>query len=294
MPMAQTWGWRRAFSSIVPSSSDSVAKPDAGAESEFDNEYLEEILAAMPTDFSAKGLQEKGVQYDRVPLQNSEGATDIYVRKKAPFVRRERTSYGIRKDSNMKKYRKILHDSQFILVFQHFMGSEHFELWRAKVNSLDPSMRVHVHFKNAQFRYILANDKEGELDTMQGLFKGPVSIVVGTNAERTIENIKSVMECKGDLVWLGGKVENSMITHEQLKDLSTAGSEDQIRSQIIDILLGAPRQLIRVLKNPTDNVIKVLNFKANPEPAEEGDAELVPDAAAAAAAPAAPAAGAEV
>lgn len=253
----------RAFSS---SSSPAV---NTGEESDFDNEFLEDVLEAIPTDWSTTGLVKKNVEWGKFdpPSKWATEAPKVDIPSKKPATH-TKTTHNPRKLFQWNKYTQIVNDAHFILVLTHYMNPEAFDLWQQKVKEVAPDIVISSNFKNAMLRTMLNADPD--LKGMTPLFRDKVVMITGTHRDQIIQDMHAAMKVKGELLWLGGSVQKTVLDHAKIKQLSMAGSEDAIRAQIIGILLGAPRNLVRVLKYPTDTVVKVLNFKATPE---EGEGE---------------------
>lgn len=254
-----------------------------GYESEFDNEFVEDVMAALPKDWTPASLAKNNwVRGTNTNTDWSKAEVFFPVKKTATHTR---SSYTARKTYLRTQYDEVISNSQFMLVFTHYLTVKDFEVWKSKVAAKGGSLRVMCHFKNALIRVCLKED-EG-LAPLQSLFKDKVAFVVGSDPETVIQDIAKVMSVKplkgqGELLWLGAAVQKTVVDHEQLDALTKAGSEASIRAQIIGILMGAPRNLVRTLKYPTDNLVKVLDFKAGPkeeEAPEEGEAAAPVEAA---------------
>lgn len=264
----------RGFSSSSPAVNN-------GEESEFDNDFLEDVMGALPTDYSTQGLIDQNVEWgagvgtepplewvDSPPVPMLGGVNGV--KKGATHTK---TKYPPRAMYQWNKFRTLFKEAQVLLVLTHYMEPADFDRWRQKVLSFSPDLRISTGFKNAQMKAILKGTEDlAHLAPLASLFTDQVILVSTDNKERVIQDLEAAMKVKGDLLWMGGAVQGTVLDHEKLKTLSKAGSEEQIRAQIIGILMGAPRNLIRVLKYPTDGVVKVLNFKATEEGGEGGEA----------------------
>lgn len=238
---------------------------------DFDNEFLEDVMEALPKGWSEEQLLKQNYEWSRQGPESdwveNPPLIEHYRKKKHVATR---TSFPSQKVLLRQKYQNIVKKSTFMLVFSHYMNVTEFAMWRENLLKSSDTIEVHGYFKNALYRSILKDDEN--LSSMHNLFRDQIGFVSGIDSSTTVQDIAKAMKSKGDLMWMGGMVQNQVVDHTQMEMLSKSESEDAIRGQIIGILMGAPRNLVRVIKNPLDNLVKVMNFKAGP-PAEEAEGE---------------------
>merc|ERR1719296_692699 len=126
----------------------------------------------------------------------------------------------------MNEYRETFEKASFVIVFQHFLPLAEYNNWKKKMRKACPGITIKSHFKNKMIR-VLLKEEFPNYEHMSGLFTGPVGIITGNNPETIVEDLTNVLSTQPPktftpILWMGGGVEDGVVSHEDLKRLAGA------------------------------------------------------------------------
>lgn len=184
------------------------------------------------------------------------------IKRKTLFCKKKPgTTYDTESTYKIAKISKIISSSTFVICFQHSMTVSEMQVFKQSVTKESANRCVVMPvIKNSFCRIALQNVHDGKYKGMQDLFRGPTAIIAGTNLDHMLGDIKMLLGQEKNLFFLGGLVNGAIVDHIQLKSLGTITSELDLRSSLIGLLLQPPRNLIRSIQSPLNNLVKVLSF----------------------------------
>jgi large subunit ribosomal protein L10 len=164
-----------------------------------------------------------------------------------------------RKEDLIAHYTEILQNSEgFIVTEYRGMQMPGFNDIRSELRKANAS---YVVTKNRLFK--IALNSLG-LPIPDDLLTGPVAVSI---AHADLPNmVKALLAKQKDherLILKGGVVGNSIFGEKDLKTLSELPTMDQIRAQLVGILVQPMQGLVTVLNAPPQNLVSVLDAGAN-------------------------------
>ena len=114
--------------------------------------------------------------------------------------------------------------------------------------------------KNKLVKLALKNTKFEHLD---GLFSGPTAIGSSEDAIAPAKVLFNFTEETEKIKIIGGGIENISLTVDEINNLASLPSLDEIRSKLIGLLLAGPTKLVRIIKEPSSRMARILATKNN-------------------------------
>ena len=62
---------------------------------------------------------------------------------------------------------------------------------------------------------------------------------------------------------IGGGVETKSLSVEEITNLASLPSLDEVRSKLIGLLMAGPAKLVRTMKEPSSRLVRILSTKNN-------------------------------
>ena len=112
--------------------------------------------------------------------------------------------------------------------------------------------------KNKIVKLALKNTKFEHLDI---LFVGPTAVGSSEDAIAPAKVLVNFAKETDKIKIIGGGVETKSLSVEEIKNLASLPSLDEVRSKIIGLLLAGPTKLVRTIKEPPSRLARVLATK---------------------------------
>ncbi|PCJ20080.1 MAG: 50S ribosomal protein L10 [Candidatus Cloacimonadota bacterium] len=160
------------------------------------------------------------------------------------------------KSKQIKDFEELYKSSQLLVMAENkgLDAQETFEL-RSKIHQTGGTLRV---FKNTLAKKAMGEDVNEDLET--GL-KGPNMFLFG--GEDFVDDLKGLMDFSTThsekLVVKCGTLDGEYVDAAKLKVLSTLPTKDQLRAQVLNVMLSPITGFVRVLNGTTSNFVNVIN-----------------------------------
>jgi large subunit ribosomal protein L10 len=173
-----------------------------------------------------------------------------------------------RKEQLVAQYSELLAQSRAIILTEYSgLNVKQMQALRAKVRQVDGAYYV---TKNTLLKLALAEHGRalpdeflaGQLATGFALNEVPSLAKALTDFAKEVEDLQIV----------GGLLEGKLLTAEQVKDLASLPSLDELRAQIIGMIQGPARNLVGVVAGGVRQVVNVLDAYAKLEDGAEAAA----------------------
>jgi len=103
---------------------------------------------------------------------------------------------------------------------------------------------------------------EKATEQVQALLKGPTAIAFGFNdAVSVAKTVQAFAKDHDKLVIKGGVFEGEILTASAVERLATMPGRDQLRAQLLALLMTPATQLVRVLSAPSRGMVQVLDAR---------------------------------
>ena len=160
------------------------------------------------------------------------------------------------KEELVESLHKTFLNSQSVIV-THMYG-----LTVAETTNLRSNMRVaNCKFKvtkNKLVKLALKNTKFEYLDT---LFTGPTAIGSSEDAIAPAKVLVNFTKESDKIKIIGGGFETKSLSVDEITNLASLPSLDEVRSKVIGLLMAPPTKLLRTIKEPPSRVARILATK---------------------------------
>ena len=149
-------------------------------------------------------------------------------------------------------------NSQSIIV-THINGLTVSETTDLRSNMRESNCKFKVT-KNKMVKLALKNTKFEHLDH---LFSGPTAI---GSSEDAIAPAKILVKFSNDsdkIKIIGGGVETKSLSVDEINNLASLPSLDEVRSKLVGLLMASPTKLVRTIKEPSSRVARIMATKNN-------------------------------
>lgn len=166
-----------------------------------------------------------------------------------------RAEFPLRKVWLTQQYKKLFEESEFIALCQ--TNSAKLAVDSFKTSVVGKSLRtlevhnrlMHVSLTGTPFASILP------------LFTGPTTVIycpkkVDSNLLKNLKELLSV-PTPSNFMWMGAWFQNSAINSDDMNKLSKLESIESLGGELLALLKAPSASLVRTLKFPTDNLVKV-------------------------------------
>ena len=153
---------------------------------------------------------------------------------------------------------KIFLDSQSIIV-THINGLTVSETTNLRSNMRDANCKFKVT-KNKIVKLALKNTNFEHLDS---LFTGPTAIGTSEDAIAAAKVLFNFTKKTEKIRIIGGGVEKKSLTVDEITNLASLPSLDEVRSMFIGLLMAGPTKLVRIIKEPPSRIARILLTKNN-------------------------------
>ena len=160
------------------------------------------------------------------------------------------------KEELVESLHKTFLNSQSIIV-THINGLTVSETTNLRSNMRESNCKFKVT-KNKIVKLALKNTKFEHLDI---LFVGPTAVGSSEDAIAPAKVLVNFAKETDKIKVIGGGVETKSLSVEEIKNLASLPSLDEVRSKIIGLLLAGPTKLVRTIKEPPSRLARVLATK---------------------------------
>ncbi len=114
--------------------------------------------------------------------------------------------------------------------------------------------------KNKIVKLALKNTKFEHLDS---LFTGPTAIGSSEDAIAPAKVLVDFSKETEKIKIIGGGFETKSLSVDEINNLASLPSLDEVRSKLIGLLMAGPTKLIRTIKEPSSRMARILATKNN-------------------------------
>ena len=151
---------------------------------------------------------------------------------------------------------KTFLDSQSVIV-THING-----LTVAESTNLRANMRnANCKFKVTKNRIVKLALKKTNFEHLDELFSGPTAIGSSEDALAPAKILVGFTKESKKIKIIGGGIDSKSLSIEEINNLATLPSLDEIRSKMIGLLMAGPAKLVRTIKEPSSRVARILATK---------------------------------
>ena len=153
---------------------------------------------------------------------------------------------------------KTFLDAQSIIV-THINGLTVSETTNLRSNMRDANCKFKVT-KNKIVKLALKNTNFEHLDS---LFTGPTAIGSSKDAIAPAKVLFNFTKKTEKIKIIGGGVEKKSLTLDEITNLASLPSLDEVRSKFIGLLMAGPTKLVRTINEPPSRIARILATKNN-------------------------------
>ena len=153
---------------------------------------------------------------------------------------------------------KTFLDAQSIIV-THMNGLTVSETTNLRSNMRDANCSFKVT-KNKIVKLALKNTNFEHLDS---LFTGPTAIGSSKDAIAPAKVLFNFTKKTEKIKIIGGGVEKKSLTLDEITNLASLPSLDEVRSKFIGLLMAGPTKLVRTINEPPSRIARILATKNN-------------------------------
>ena len=114
--------------------------------------------------------------------------------------------------------------------------------------------------KNKIVKLALKNTKFEHLDS---LFTGPTAIGSSEDAIAPAKVLVNFTKESEKIKIIGGGFETKSLSVDEITNLASLPSLDELRSKLIGLLMAGPTKLVRTIKEPPSRMARILSTKNN-------------------------------
>ena len=116
-------------------------------------------------------------------------------------------------------------------------------------------------FKVTKNKIVKLALKNTNFEHLDGLFTGPTAIGSSEDAIAPAKVLYNFTKESEKIKIIGGGVEKKSLTVDEITNLASLPSLDEIRSKFIGLLLAGPSKLARIIKEPPTRMVRILATK---------------------------------
>ena len=153
---------------------------------------------------------------------------------------------------------KTFLNSQSIIV-THING-----LTVSETTNLRSNMRnANCIFKVTKNKIVKLALKNTNFEYLDSLFTGPTAIGSSEDAIAPAKVLVNFTKETDKIKIIGGGVETKSLSLDEINNLASLPSLDQLRSKLIGLLMAGPTKLVRTIKEPSSRLARILATKNN-------------------------------
>ena len=162
------------------------------------------------------------------------------------------------KEELVESLHKTFLNSQSVIV-THMNG-----LTVAETTDLRSDMRnANCKFKVTKNTIVKLALKNTKFEHLDHLFSGPTAI---GSSEDAIAPAKILVKFSNDsdkIKIIGGGVETKSLSVDEINNLASLPSLDEVRSKLIGLMMAGPTKIVRTIKEPPSRLARILATKNN-------------------------------
>ena len=162
------------------------------------------------------------------------------------------------KEELVESLHKTFLSSQSIIV-THISGLTVSETTNLRSNLRESNCKFKVT-KNKMVKLALKNTKFEHLDH---LFSGPTAIGSSDDAIAPAKILVKFSNDSDKIKIIGGGVETKSLSVDEINNLASLPSLDEVRSKFIGLLMAGPTKLVRTINEPPSRIARILATKNN-------------------------------
>ena len=162
------------------------------------------------------------------------------------------------KEELVDSLHKTFLNSQSIIV-THISG-----LTVSETTTLRSNMRdANCKFKVTKNKIVKLALKKTKFEHLDNLFTGPTAIGSSEDAIAPAKVLVNFTKESEKIKIIGGGVETKSLSVEEITNLASLPSLDEVRSKLIGLLMAGPTKLVRTIKEPSSRLARILATKNN-------------------------------
>ena len=160
------------------------------------------------------------------------------------------------KEELVESLHKTFLNSQSIIV-THING-----LTVSETTALRSDMRdANCKFKVTKNKIVKLALKKTKFEHLESLFTGPTAISSSEDAIAPAKVLVNFTKESEKIKIIGGGVETKSLSVEEINNLASLPSLDEVRSKLIGLLMAGPTKLVRTMKEPSSRLARILATK---------------------------------
>ncbi len=160
------------------------------------------------------------------------------------------------KEELVESLHKTFLNSQSVIV-THLDG-----LTVSETTNLRSNMRnANCKFKVTKNKIVKLALKNTNFEHLESLFNGPTAIGSSEDIIAPAKVLYNFTKESEKIKIIGGGVEKKSLTVDEITNLASLPSLDEIRSKFIGLLLAGPSKLARIIKEPPTRMVRILATK---------------------------------
>ena len=134
----------------------------------------------------------------------------------------------------------------------------------AETTSLRSNMRdANCKFKVTKNKIVKLALKNTSFEHLDNLFTGPTAIGSSQDAIAPAKVLFNFTKESEKIKIIGGGVEKKCLTVDEINNLASLPSLEEVRSKLIGLLMAGPTKLVRTIKEPPSRVARIIATKNN-------------------------------
>ena len=162
------------------------------------------------------------------------------------------------KEELVESLHKTFLNSQSVIV-THINGLTVSETTNLRSSMRDSNCKFKVT-KNKIVKLALKNTKFEHLDS---LFTGPTAIGSSEDAIAPAKVLVDFSKESEKIKIIGGGFETKSLSVDEINNLASLPSLDEVRSKLVGLLMAGPTKLVRTIKEPSSRMARILATKNN-------------------------------
>ena len=145
------------------------------------------------------------------------------------------------------------------VIVTHYQG-----LTMTQLDDLRAKMREHgIKFKITNNRITKLALEKTKCKDLSDLFTGPTAIGSSEDELAPAKVLFNFTKETEKLRIIGGGVEKKSLTVDEITNLASLPSLDEVRSKLIGLLMAGPTKLVRIIKEPPSRLARILATRNN-------------------------------
>ena len=162
------------------------------------------------------------------------------------------------KEELVESLHKTFLNSQSVIV-THING-----LTVSETTNLRSSMRnSNCKFKVTKNKIVKLAIKNTKFEHLDSLFTGPTAIASSEDAIAPAKVLVDFSKESEKIKIIGGGFETKLLSVDEINNLASLPSLDEVRSKLIGLLMAGPTKLVRTIKEPSSRMARILATKNN-------------------------------